>query len=214
MKSRFGWSFPDADEQMLRELAPDGTYQGSHVTAALKHVTDRSLAVDCGAHVGTWSRLLSATFQRVIAIEPSLDTCEALRVNMAAFACANVEIRQVAVGAEPGTVSMVLSAPAAALKNTGARFVRTGGDIPRITIDSLQLPSLGFLKMDIEGSESLALEGAAETLKRCRPIVLFENKWLWTKNLGLPKQAVRDFLIRKRYRFLEQISHDQIWGPR
>jgi FkbM family methyltransferase len=149
----------------------------------------------------------------VIAIEPSPDTFEALRANMRAFRCGNVELHQVAVGETSGFVTMALSAQAAALKNTGARYVQEGGEIPRITIDSLALPTLGFLKLDIEGSEGLALQGAAETLKRCRPIVLFENKWLWSKNLGQPKNIVRDFLIRKRYRLLEQVSHDQIWGP-
>lgn len=213
MKFQYGWAFPDADEQMMREIAPDGSYQATHLAAALGLVRDWSLAVDAGAHVGTWSKVLSGRFARVLAIEPSPDTAEALAANMATFGCANVEIRQVALGDRPGFVEMRLDPKAAALKNTGGRHVGDGGTIPRITLDSLELPQVGFLKLDIEGSELVALRGATRTLARCRPLVLYESKWLWTRHFGLPKDAVRDLLTAAGYRLLLKVGNDQIWGP-
>jgi FkbM family methyltransferase len=209
-----GWAFPSSDRFMVGEMAMDGTYQLSHLEAALSHVTSFGTAFDGGAHIGTWSKVLSARFARVIAIEPSPDTFECLDYNMTALGCANVERRQVALGAQPGVVSMRLDAPNEARANTGARFAAPGGDIPVITIDSLDLQDLGFLKLDIEGSEPMALRGAMATLRRCRPIVLFENKWLWTRHFGLPKHAVRDVLLAVGYRQIGQISCDQIWGPK
>lgn len=212
MKTRYGWVFPDADEFMINEIKPDGGYQASHIAAALRYVTDWSLAMDCGAHVGTWSRTLAGRFARVIAVEPSDDTFEALRANMSQFGCANVELHQVAVGASAGTVSMApLDPRAEALKNTGARFVSEGGTIPRITIDSLQLPSLGFLKLDIEGSEPLALEGARETLIRCRPVVLFENKGFWRHRFNQVKDAPQRMLASVGYAEVEIAGKDVIW---
>lgn len=215
MKYVHGWAFPDADDQMAREIAPDGSYQRAHLEAALRHVRHFTTAIDAGAHVGTWSHVLSAHFARVLAFEPSPDTCEALTANMTAFGCANVTIHQAALGAAPGMVRIAPLAPAAAvLKNTGARFVQPGGDIPVVTIDSFELAEVGFVKLDIEGSEPAALRGALQTLKRCKPVVLFENKWLWAKNFRHPKHAVRDLLTLARYRFVEQIGHDQIWIAR
>jgi FkbM family methyltransferase len=213
MKMVNGWAYPDADEFMVKEQKDDGTYQASHLQAALAHVTDFSAALDGGAHVGTWSRLMSQSFERVIACEPSADTFEALTANMAAFGCANVELHQCALGATAGTVTMApLDPRAEALKNTGARFVREGGEIPRITIDALGLPSLGFLKLDIEGSEPLALQGARETLRRCRPIVLFENKGFWRHRYGFPIDGPQQILSACGYRQVEIAGKDLIWA--
>jgi FkbM family methyltransferase len=209
-----GWAFPSSDRFMVGEMAMDGTYQLSHLEAALQHVTSFGTAIDGGAHIGTWSRIMAGRFEKVIAIEPSPDTFECLEHNMGVAGCTNVERRQVALGEAPGVVTMRLDAPNEARANTGARFAAPGGEIPVITIDSLNLSDLGFLKLDIEGSEPAALRGAKATLARCQPIVLFENKWLWTRHFGLPKNAVRDFLTAVGYHQLGQISCDQIWGPR
>ncbi len=79
-------------------------------------------------------------------------------------------------------------------------------------IDDWQLPSCGFLKMDIEGSEPLALEGARATLARCRPIVLFEHKG-FCRRYGLAPDATLTVLASCGYRHLETAGKDQIWGP-
>jgi len=46
--------------------------------------------------------------------------------------------------------------------------------VQAITIDSLNLPRLDYLKLDVEGMEELVLEGAKKTIKRCRPIIQLE----------------------------------------
>ena len=212
MKTVHGWAFPDADEFMAGQLKADGTYQGSHLEAALCHVTDWSLALDGGAHVGTWSRILAGRFDQVLAFEPSPDTYQALLANMAAFGCANVVPVQAALGDRKGRVSMTLDGRGAQLKNTGARYARPGGEIAQTTIDALALQSLGFVKLDVEGSEHAALSGALETLARCRPVVLFENKGLW-RRFDVRPRGPHDLLAANGYKFLEKVGCDEIWGP-
>ncbi len=208
MKAVHGWQFPDVDDFMCHEMKADGSYQAGHLRAALQYVTDFSI----GAHVGTWSKLMAQAFAQVIAVEPSPDTFEALAENMKAFNCFNVDLRPVALGAVVGRVSMALEGRAAAANNTGGRFVQDGGDIPVERIDDWQLPSCGFIKLDIEGSEPLALEGARETIARCKPIVLFENKG-FCRRYGLPADAVQELLTSLGYRELAAIKCDRIWGP-
>lgn len=213
MKQMHGWAFPDADEFMAHEMKADGTYQAGHLRVALNYVTDFSLAIDGGAHVGTWTRLLSQAFERVIAAEPSPDTFEALAANMAAFSCFNVDLRPVALGATVGLVQMALEGRAADMRNTGGRFVQDGGDIPVERIDDWNLPSCGFIKLDVEGSEPLALEGARETIVRCKPIVLFENKG-FCRRYGLRPDATQAVLTSLGYQELAIVKCDRIWGPR
>jgi len=90
MKNVNGWMFPDEDEFMSKHIGKDGSYQRVHLEAAVQYTPRRHTAFDGGAHVGTWSRLLSSSFKRVIAIEPSADTFECLTTNLATFKCENV----------------------------------------------------------------------------------------------------------------------------
>lgn len=213
MKTVNGWAFPSSDDFMVSEMKPDGSYQLSHLENALTFVTDLSCAVDAGAHVGTWSKRLSRAFLRVIAVEPAADTFEALATNMFQFGCANVEMQHCALGKEHGMVEMAPLDPRAdALKNTGARFVRPGQSVRLVPLDSWVLPTLGFLKLDIEGSEVDALMGARETLTRCRPIVLWENKGFW-RRFGYPKDAPQTLLTSLGYHEVAIAGCDRIWGP-
>lgn len=213
LKTVHGWAFPAADEFMSKELRADGTYQLPHLQAALAYVTDFSCAIDAGAHIGTWTKPLSSLFARVIAVEPSPDTFAALELNVARFCVGSVQTKACALGAAAGRVSLELDGKNQARKNTGARYVLPGGTIPCETIDSWGLPSLGFLKLDVEGSEPDVLDGALRTLARCRPIVLFENKAFWTR-YGKPADAPHAILSSLGYRHLQTISHDEIWGAR
>lgn len=211
MKFQHGWAFPDADTLMASQLQPDGTYQGDHLAKALQFVTDFTVAIDGGAHVGTWSALLAARFEAVHAFEPSADTFEALEANRQAFGWTTVRTYHAALGADAGRVSMGLDPKHAALGNTGARFVQPGSDVAMVTIDGLELPTLGFLKLDVEGGEVFALQGAKATLRRCQPVVLFENKFLW-KRYSLPREAPQQFLTRLGYRQVAVVSKDEIWA--
>jgi FkbM family methyltransferase len=211
MKLVHGWAFPDADEFMARELRPDGRYQASHLQTALTHVTDWSLAIDAGAHVGTWARPMAGVFAQVIAVEPSQDTYDCLAVNMTAFGCGNVSLVHAALGATAGSVDLLLDDRAAKLSNTGARYVGPGDTVPLVTIDSWRLPHLGFLKLDIEGSELAAMTGGIQTLTRCRPVVLYENKG-FGRRYGQAKDAIPKFLSALGFQHLATTGCDQIWG--
>jgi FkbM family methyltransferase len=46
--------------------------------------------------------------------------------------------------------------------------------LPAITIDSLQLQRCDLIKFDVEGWESRALRGAAQTISRFKPVLFFE----------------------------------------
>jgi FkbM family methyltransferase len=59
--------------------------------------------------------------------------------------------------------------------------------VEAITIDSMDLPRLDFLKLDIEGFELHAIRGAKETIKKYKP-------FLWVEYHILGLDAVKDCL--------------------
>jgi FkbM family methyltransferase len=48
-------------------------------------------------------------------------------------------------------------------------------DVHLITLDSLCLESLDFMKIDVEGYEPYVLEGAMESIKKFMPIIVLES---------------------------------------
>lgn len=138
--------------------------------------------VDVGAHVGSYALTLAPHFARVHAFEPQLQTWHALAVNVMLRDGARVEVHRVALGAEAGTAdlrvcssdgggSSLFDWPDRAAMRTEAVEVRP--------LDSYELPDVAFIKIDAEGAELDVLRGAAATLKRCQPRVLFE---VWTED--------------------------------
>ena len=61
------------------------------------------------------------------------------------------------------------------VKGTAAQEPSDGMSVDMIPIDSLSLSSCQLVKIDVEGMELNVLEGAAQTLERCQPIVFTER---------------------------------------
>jgi len=60
--------------------------------------------------------------------------------------------------------------------NKGGLGIGKGGEKLRVeTLDSLNLPGLDFMKIDVEGAEGLVIQGAAETIKKYKPVICFEH---------------------------------------
>ena len=60
--------------------------------------------------------------------------------------------------------------------------------INTITLDSLELEQLDFIKIDVEGSEWQVIDGAMKTLAKYRPMIILET-FFTNKNL----QRLREF---------------------
>jgi FkbM family methyltransferase len=50
-----------------------------------------------------------------------------------------------------------------------------GEDINLTTIDNMKLDDIGFIHCDAEGSENFIFSKGIETIKKCRPVILYEN---------------------------------------
>jgi hypothetical protein len=66
------------------------------------------------------------------------------------------------------------------------------------TLDSFNLPDIGFLKIDAEGHELAVLHGARETITTNRPIVFVESEARHAP--GAPANVIELMLVRYQYR--------------
>lgn len=212
MKRAGSFYVPDAEEVQIEALAAGG-WQLDHLEAGLKHVQRWGVAVDGGAHVGSWTATMLKRFKTVHAFEPDPTNFQCLQANMKG--CDNVIRHNVGLGDRPMYAEMEDDERWRERGNTGGRYIvgkTRGGTIPVVTLDSLNLDGLDFLKLDIEGFELFALTGAEKTIMKYRPVVMIEDKPRMATRFGLTKHAAQDYLSAKGMRFLEKVGSDYVWG--
>jgi FkbM family methyltransferase len=112
----------------------------------------------------------------VIAFEPWPENYEALRENVALNGYANVVVEKKAVGGHSCRVTM-RPGWAGPLPSTGSIGPEQGLEVEGVNLDDYlgeRAEKVSFVKMDIEGADVDALEGARTTLDRHRPLLLIE----------------------------------------
>lgn len=135
------------------------------------------IVLDCGAHVGVYTReALSEGARLVVAIEPAPDNLECLRRNFAAeIAARRVIVYGKGVWDKDDYLTLEVYPENSARDSFEVRWkeAHPGVKVPLTTIDKLvselQLERVDFIKMDIEGAERRALQGARGTLAKYRP---------------------------------------------
>lgn len=148
------------------------------VATVLRHDSN---AIDVGANEGAvLSRIVTAAPDgRHIAYEPIPGLCEDL---VARFP--QVDVRCCALSDVPGTTefSYVVDAPAYSGMKLRSDLPEGTGEVKKLTVpvdrldDALEAAyTPAMLKIDVEGAEIKVLRGAAETLARHCPYVLFEH---------------------------------------
>jgi FkbM family methyltransferase len=149
-----------------------GTYQYKKWLACLPWIKQWRTAVDVGAHVGFWSGYMDKRFAWIEAFEPVPEFRDCFRRNLRSL---EIVLHECALGAAPGRVSMV-TPPLDGGIDSGGTHVGGEGEIEMRTLDSFNLQNVDFIKIDCEGFEHHVLEGARETLERCKPCVIVEQK--------------------------------------
>jgi FkbM family methyltransferase len=181
-------------------LYETGIYEPFQLTRVLellqlrrRHYGNGVFAIDCGACIGIhtieWCSLMHE-WGFVIAIEAQERLYYALCGNIALNNCFNVKAINAAVGAQNGPISIpkvnwyeparygsVELKRLASTEDVGqpisyepSQLIQVQG----IRLDSLALRRVDFIKLDVEGMEVDALEGASALLDRDKPFLVIE----------------------------------------
>jgi FkbM family methyltransferase len=180
----------------------NGPFESANLEKALEICTKFGTAIDGGAHVGSWSIRMAEVFNDVLAFEPVKDNYDCLVKNTKGID--RIKTYNKAIG-DIGKRMAIHDA-----ENSGAGYIEEGNDFDMITIDSLNLGCLDFLKLDVEGYEPKAIIGAMDTLEKFKPVVLVEQKKL-TARYGLSYVLAGNFLESMGYKFVVKIRNDYIY---
>jgi FkbM family methyltransferase len=168
------WTPPGANAHFVGMVAGEMN-AGVYDISSLPNGITGCIVVDAGSNVGAFSRwVLAQGAQKVICFEPSPQTVECLRRNLAAEIAAG---RAVVISKGLWDAPASLSFDSANAGNPGGHHIvaeSTGSvTVAVTTLDEvtgeLGLDRLDYIKMDIEGAEQRAITGASRTLERFRP---------------------------------------------
>jgi FkbM family methyltransferase len=155
--------FEPAESRLIREL-----------------LGPRDTFVDVGAHIGWFTTIAAQCVGEdglVIACEPYPPNVAALKENLELNSAENVRLVDMALGSQPGTLSLGFAA------DSGATTALDWGpcqrvEAPMTTLDKVtaEVSSVTVMKMDVEGWEAHVLRGGSEALARTEHVLMEINR--------------------------------------
>jgi FkbM family methyltransferase len=179
-----------------RNYAGKGTYQLNKLEAALKLVPRKDTALDIGAHVGLWTRVLAHHFDFVMAFEMLPMHVECLRKNVEGMV--NVTVCEpTALSNGRGMIGIQIEGGNSGNTRVSPAISQSDATVEMQLLDEVINPSgleIDFIKIDVEGYELAVVEGGASTIKRCKPVMVVEQKPGNAERYGCKTGEVLDLL--------------------
>jgi FkbM family methyltransferase len=182
--------YNDVSARGIHNFIIPGVYERSLIDWAKQFVTPDSTFVDVGAHIGSWTLLMSKLANQVVAFEPQrmryYQLCGNISVNDLSnvralnYALANPEKRNSTMVIHKFGVDTGCSTLREDVKN---RSVLEGTPVSGTEtidikcLDDFEIDKISLMKIDVEGFELEVLQGALRTLQRCKPFIIIE---LWS----------------------------------
>lgn len=174
------------------------------VEHAIRYCRHSDVVVQAGGAYGVWPHYLASRFHTVYTFEPDVQNFPHLVQNTRDQH--NVIRWQAALGKHAGFVRILRDD--AEINNAGAGYVVDGGQVPVVALDTLMLPALDLLCLDIEGHELDALHGALRTIRAYRPVVMLECKPL--PHMTHDPMAAVELLLDLSYQVRKKVNRDVV----
>ena len=152
--------------------------------------------IDVGANIGYYALMEARKVDEVVAFEPVPANFETLEMNADLNNYSNIHLLNKAVGDREGTIGFTLS------KASNWHRVSTSEgdiDVSMITLDSVMLDEIDFLRMDVEGYELNVLKGAEGILKDSKPGMFIEVHNQILNDYGYTAKEFYEFLAQYDY---------------
>ncbi len=191
-------------------------YDDEIIELAKEYFIPGSAILDVGANYGQMSVVLSKFVAdngggNVYAFEAEPFVGEVLQRNVKANQRNNIIIVMGAVHNKAGEKLIFPEPDFKRFDSYGSYGVdpnaSEGREVHTLTIDGLNIPDrISFIKVDIQGSDLFALQGARETILKNRPVIIFEFEEQFQEEF---KTSFNDYVAFVRsigYKFIKVIS--------
>ena len=182
---------------MQRRLYYHGALDPYDEREFLPLIQPGSVFFDVGSYYGYYALRAARGGARSFAFEPASANFQRLAQNAALNAALSCETFQMALSDVVGTVAM--SVAEEGNRGTGRIGAPSDGsvateEVATTTLDMFVrekgIERVGAMKLDVEGAELKVLTGGAETLARCRPIILMEFNPRCLERFGVEDTAL------------------------
>jgi FkbM family methyltransferase len=160
------WLWPKQDTEAW--TGPQLEWLNTHREAYLAVANGRSTVVQAGGNCGMYPKLFTKYFSTVYTFEP-----DALNFYCLANNCSSEQI--IKFNCALGDSNLPVQVHKHYQHNVGCHTVTSGGTIPQLTIDQLNLPACSLIQLDTEGFETNILRGAMNTIAKYRPGIACEQ---------------------------------------
>jgi FkbM family methyltransferase len=168
-----------SDQYVGRPLDLYGEAHGIELDFLGQAVKPGQTVVDLGANIGAHALAfarMTGPAGAVVAVEPQPEAFRLLCANLALNRVGHVRPLHAAAAADAGFIRVPVLDYAEPGNYGGVELGGgTGAEVATIALDSLALPACHLVKIDVEGMENEALDGAARTIARHRPLLYVEN---------------------------------------
>ena len=185
----------------------EGKFWDEWMKPHLDGLSIESIAVDVGASIGFHTVYMAKRCKHVYSFEPQIINYDRLVKNVELNNLSNVTCYNVALYSKERKMAVNNILNQKTIQYDGGAvqacsltlYENDSGDIDAKTLDSFSLPKTDFWKIDAEGSEYDIFMGGLETIKRDRPIIIFEYSKIsgvhdhnWGEYLGFFKNLNYD----------------------
>jgi FkbM family methyltransferase len=167
--------------------------------------------VDVGAYVGTFSLFVSlfCPAEKVYAFEPQSLIYKKLCRNLEVNKAPNCVAMNYGLAEERGRGT----AGGAPYYNIGGAMLKAGDEVEVAPLDSLNIPNVTVLKVDVEGMEMQVLAGAVKTLETVRHLFVetWKSKTCIERGTDYQRDKLISFLWSRGFLFRKDLTEDLLY---
>lgn len=201
------WYWPKKDE---------GSWEGQNrnidlVNQVMPYVKGNQVMVQAGGNCGYILSTFVDKFETIYTFEPDSTNFYCLNNNVTED---NVIKIQSCLGYDKLPVSVKDLVRPDRPMDIGGVHVSGTGNIPTISIDSLNLRACNLIQFDIEGYELKAIIGSVETIEKYKPVLCIEFCEKWLIRYDDNSDKLTNFIEQLGYEYVKSYGSDKIFLPK
>lgn len=178
------WWLPDVvqTDVVIQAMQAGLIFEPEIVALAERYIRRGSVALDLGSSFGQ----MASIFSRLVGPEGTVYAFEAdpmtfglLQQNLRENNCCNVVAHFGAVWRESGLTLLYPEPDFQRFGSFGSYGIdpraTSGRSVPSLSLDDLSIEGdVSFIKVDVQGSDLFAMQGASQLIEREKPVIVFE----------------------------------------